>query len=149
MDAEIVRNMQSNIAVTNKRYCQSCILLVLYIIQSYDARKLKHKMHNKHFIQEHILQCVPQTVFFSCVMQQLLDTMNAVKLLARYKCRSVNSCDRSPRLYNFLSIFAASRIQFLLPATYFSDCISHHQEIHNINVEKDNRNKIHLKWRFF
>ena len=43
MDAESVRNMQSNLAVTNKRYCQSCILLVPYIIQSYDARKIKHK----------------------------------------------------------------------------------------------------------
>ena len=32
MDAESVRNMQSNLAVTNKRYCQSCILLVPYII---------------------------------------------------------------------------------------------------------------------
>jgi hypothetical protein len=43
MDAESVRNMQSDLAVTNKQYCQSCILLVLYIIQTYDARKLKHK----------------------------------------------------------------------------------------------------------
>ena len=43
MDAESVRNMQSNLAVTNKRYCQSRILLVPYIIQTYDARKLKHK----------------------------------------------------------------------------------------------------------
>ena len=32
MYAESVRNMQSNLAVTNKQYCQSCILLVLYII---------------------------------------------------------------------------------------------------------------------
>jgi hypothetical protein len=32
MDAESVRNMQSNLAVTNKQYCQSYILLVLYII---------------------------------------------------------------------------------------------------------------------
>ena len=49
MDAESVRNMQSNLAVTNKQYCQSCILLVLYIIQSYDARKLKHKIENNSF----------------------------------------------------------------------------------------------------
>jgi len=32
MDAESVRNMSSDLAVTNKQYCQSCILLVLYII---------------------------------------------------------------------------------------------------------------------
>jgi len=32
MDAESVRNMWSNLAVTNKQYCQSCILLVPYII---------------------------------------------------------------------------------------------------------------------
>ena len=32
MGAESVRNMQSNLAVTNKQYCQSCILLVLYIV---------------------------------------------------------------------------------------------------------------------
>ena len=32
MGAESVRNMQRNLAVTNKQYCQSCILLVLYII---------------------------------------------------------------------------------------------------------------------
>ena len=32
MDAESVRNMWSNLALTNKQYCQSCILLVLYII---------------------------------------------------------------------------------------------------------------------
>ena len=46
MDAKSVLNMQSNIAVTNKQYCQSCIFLVLYIIQSYDERKLKHKKKN-------------------------------------------------------------------------------------------------------
>jgi len=46
MDAEIVRNMQSNLAMTNKRYCQSCILLVPYIIQTYNARKLKHKIRH-------------------------------------------------------------------------------------------------------
>ena len=33
--AESVRNMQSDLAVTNKQYCQSCILLVLYIIYIY------------------------------------------------------------------------------------------------------------------
>ena len=32
MDAGSVRNVQSDLAVTNKQYCQSCILLVLYII---------------------------------------------------------------------------------------------------------------------
>ena len=32
MEAESVRNMQSNLAVTNKQYCQSFIVLVLYII---------------------------------------------------------------------------------------------------------------------
>ena len=32
MDAKSARNMKSNLAVTNKQYCQSCILLVLYII---------------------------------------------------------------------------------------------------------------------
>jgi len=32
MEAESVRNMLSNLAVTNKRYCQSYILLVPYII---------------------------------------------------------------------------------------------------------------------
>jgi hypothetical protein len=32
MDAGSVRNMYSDLAVTNKQYCQSCILLVLYII---------------------------------------------------------------------------------------------------------------------
>ena len=44
MDAQSVRNMQSNLAVTNKQYCQSCILLVLCIMQTYDARKLRHKI---------------------------------------------------------------------------------------------------------
>ena len=34
----------SDLAVTNKRYCQSCILLVLYLIQTSDARKLKLKI---------------------------------------------------------------------------------------------------------
>ena len=67
MDAESVRNRQSNLAVTNKRYCQSCILLVPYVIQTYDARKLKHKkivswcvevrnahdiLHRKHHSQQ-------------------------------------------------------------------------------------------------
>ena len=33
MDAESVRNFQSDLAVTNKQYCQSCILLVLYTIK--------------------------------------------------------------------------------------------------------------------
>jgi len=32
MDAESVGNMYSDLAVTNKQYCQSCILLVLYKI---------------------------------------------------------------------------------------------------------------------
>ena len=32
MDAESVRNMYSDLAVTNKQYCQSCMLFVLYII---------------------------------------------------------------------------------------------------------------------
>ena len=32
MDAESVRNMLSDLALTNKQYCQSCILLILYII---------------------------------------------------------------------------------------------------------------------
>jgi len=32
MDTESVRNMYSELAVTNKQYCQSCILLVLYIL---------------------------------------------------------------------------------------------------------------------
>jgi len=32
MGAESIRNVQSDLAVTNKQYCQSCILLVLYII---------------------------------------------------------------------------------------------------------------------
>ena len=44
MDAESVRNIQSDLAVTKKQYCQSCILLALYIMQTYDARKLKHKI---------------------------------------------------------------------------------------------------------
>ena len=35
MDAESVRNIQSDLAVTNKQYCQSCILLVLNIIYQY------------------------------------------------------------------------------------------------------------------
>jgi len=34
-------------------------------------------MHNKHFVQEHTLLCVPSIVSFSCVMQKLLDTMNS------------------------------------------------------------------------
>ena len=34
MDAKTVRNMQSDLAVTNKQYCQSCILLILYITQN-------------------------------------------------------------------------------------------------------------------
>ena len=32
MDAESVRNMLSDLAVANKQYCQSCILLVLYML---------------------------------------------------------------------------------------------------------------------
>jgi len=32
MDAKSARNMWSDLAVTNKQYCQSCILLVPYII---------------------------------------------------------------------------------------------------------------------
>ena len=32
MGAESARNIYSDLAVTNKRYCQSCILLILYII---------------------------------------------------------------------------------------------------------------------
>jgi len=32
MDVVNVRNLQSDFAITNKQYCQSCILLVLYII---------------------------------------------------------------------------------------------------------------------
>ena len=32
MDAGSIQNMESDLAVTNKQYCQSCILLVLYII---------------------------------------------------------------------------------------------------------------------
>ena len=32
IDAESVRNMGSDLAVINKQYCQSCIMLVLYII---------------------------------------------------------------------------------------------------------------------
>ena len=61
MDSESVRNMQSDLAVTNKQYCQSCILLVLYIIQTNDARKLKHKVQsdlavtNKQYCQSCIL----------------------------------------------------------------------------------------------
>jgi len=35
MDAESVRNMWSDLAVTNKQYCQSRILLVPYITYSY------------------------------------------------------------------------------------------------------------------
>ena len=37
------------LAVTNKQYCQSCILLVLYVIFTYDARKLKHKIQKYMF----------------------------------------------------------------------------------------------------
>ena len=44
MDAEASETCRVIFAVTNKQYCQSCIKLVLYIIQSYDARKLKHKI---------------------------------------------------------------------------------------------------------
>jgi hypothetical protein len=32
MEAETVRDMYSDLAVTNKQYCQSCILLILYIL---------------------------------------------------------------------------------------------------------------------
>ena len=42
--------MQSDLAVTNKQYCQRCILLVHYIIQTYDARKLKHKIVTNIFV---------------------------------------------------------------------------------------------------
>ena len=35
MDAERARNMYSDLAVTNKQYCQSCILLDLYIIMTF------------------------------------------------------------------------------------------------------------------
>jgi hypothetical protein len=45
MEAESIPNMYSNLAVTNKRNCQSCILSVPYIILTHDARKLKHKIH--------------------------------------------------------------------------------------------------------
>ena len=38
MDAESVQNMYSDLAVNNKQYRQSCILLVLYII--YDVQSL-------------------------------------------------------------------------------------------------------------
>ena len=41
MGAESVRNMQSDLAVTNKQYCQRSISLFLHIIQTYDARKIK------------------------------------------------------------------------------------------------------------
>ena len=47
MDAERVRNMYSNLAVTNKQYCQSCILLVLYIIFIVDiCNETKQKATN-------------------------------------------------------------------------------------------------------
>ena len=63
---ESVRNMQSDLAVTNKQYCQSCILLVLYIIQAYpyfvafsatvtDSRILTQEQQEagkKHFAQK-------------------------------------------------------------------------------------------------
>ena len=52
MDAESVRNMLSDLAATNKQYCQSCILLVLYIIYSYDARKLKHKVQRNSAVEQ-------------------------------------------------------------------------------------------------
>ena len=39
----LCHSLVRTLAVTNKKYCQSCILLVLYIIETYDARKLKYK----------------------------------------------------------------------------------------------------------
>jgi len=45
MGAGSVRNMKSVLAVVNKNNtAQSCISLVLYISQTYDARKLKYKL---------------------------------------------------------------------------------------------------------
>ena len=55
MDTGSVRNMYSDLAVTNKQYCQSCILLVLYIIWTYDARKLKHKIYQATMVDQRIL----------------------------------------------------------------------------------------------
>jgi ABC-type uncharacterized transport system permease subunit len=40
---------------SHQKYCQSCILLVLYIIQTYDAWKLKHKSEYYYFASSHIL----------------------------------------------------------------------------------------------
>ena len=44
MDAESVRNMLSDLAVTNKQYCQSCILLVFYIIYYLSDQIEKNEM---------------------------------------------------------------------------------------------------------
>ena len=51
IDAESVRNMQSNPAVINKQYCQSCILLVLYI--TYLSRTINQPtLYNKRQITQ-------------------------------------------------------------------------------------------------
>jgi len=50
-DAESVRNMYSNLAVTNKQYCQSCILLVLYIIQMPDFENKSIIAHHAHTVR--------------------------------------------------------------------------------------------------
>ena len=49
MDAESVRNMQSDLAVTNKQYCQRCILSVVYIIyfNSYFGKKQTEVLWNR------------------------------------------------------------------------------------------------------
>jgi hypothetical protein len=49
MDAENVRNMYSNIAVTNKHTAKLHRVGSLYIL-TYDARKLKHKITVLYFI---------------------------------------------------------------------------------------------------
>ena len=57
MEGKSVRNMYSNIAVTNKHTAKLHHVGSLYIL-TYNARKLKHKKHN----------CSPAASFTNCVM---------------------------------------------------------------------------------
>ena len=52
MDAESVRNMYIDLAVTNKQYCQSCFLLLLYISTTHSSpekRGLLFQYQERHY----------------------------------------------------------------------------------------------------
>ena len=126
--------------MTNKQYCQSCILLVLCIIQTYDARKLKHKIRNTScFCTANIVTRTPST----CVVFVRTTTIHFFSLEPKknffsYKVVTISNYEFVARSLACLKYRFLFLLVFLCDSSIFMFLFG---GSNNIKVHKEAKNK--------